>query len=99
VPDVHPRGRQPDRPALADQAVHPHGQGGRLPSLSLHGLRHSYASNALRAGVPVKVVSGRIEHAQVSTTMDIYVTTHEAQDADAAERVAAVTLGADVINR
>lgn len=49
--------------------------------------------------MPVKVVSGRIEHAQVSTTMDIYVTTHEAQDADAAERVAAVILGADVINR
>jgi integrase len=70
-----------------------------LPSLSLHGLRHSYASNALRAGVPVEVVSGRIGHAQVSTTLDIYVTTHEAQDADAAERVAAVILGADVINR
>jgi hypothetical protein len=43
--------------------------------------------------------SGRIGHAQVSTTLDIYVTTHEAQDADAAERVAAVILGADVINR
>jgi integrase len=70
-----------------------------LPRLSLHGLRHSYASNALRAGVPVEVVSGRIGHAQVSTTLDIYVTTHEAQDADAAERVAAVILGADVINR
>jgi integrase len=70
-----------------------------LPSLSLHGLRHSYASNALRAGVPVEVVSGRIGHAQISTTLDIYVTTHEAQDADAAERVAAVILGADVINR
>jgi len=70
-----------------------------LPSLSLHGLRHSYASNALRAGVPVEVVSGRIGHAQISTTLDLYVTTHEAQDADAAERVAAVILGADVINR
>jgi hypothetical protein len=49
--------------------------------------------------VPVEVVSGRIGHAQVSTTLDIYVTTHEAQDADATERVAAVILGADVINR
>jgi len=67
-----------------------------LPRLSLHGLRHSYASNTLRAGVPVEVVSGRIGHAQISTTLDIYVTTH---DADAAERVAAVILGADVINR
>jgi integrase len=64
-----------------------------LPRLSLHGLRHSYASNALRAGVPVEVVSGRIGHAQVSTTLDIYVSTHQAQDAEAAERVAAVILG------
>jgi integrase len=64
-----------------------------LPRLSLHGLRHSYASNALRAGVPVEVVAARIGHAQVSTTLDIYVTTHEAQDVDAAERVAKVILG------
>jgi integrase len=64
-----------------------------LPRLSLHGLRHSYASNALRAGVPVEVVAGRIGHAQVSTTLDIYVSTHQAQDAEAAERVAAVILG------
>jgi len=43
--------------------------------------------------VPVEVVSGRIGHAQVSTTLDIYVTIHEAQDADAAERVAGVSEG------
>jgi integrase len=64
-----------------------------LPRLSLHGLRHSYASNALRAGVPVEVVAARIGHAQVSTTLDIYVSTHEAQDVDAAERVAQFILG------
>jgi integrase len=84
---------------LADKAFGRLATAAGLPQLSLYGLRHSYASNALRAGVPVEVVSGRIGHAQVLTTLDIYVTTHEAQDADAAKRVAAVILGADVINR
>jgi integrase len=34
----------------------------------LHEVRHSYATAALRAGVPVKVVSERLGHASVAFT-------------------------------
>ena len=37
-----------------------------------HGLRHTWATLALKAGVHVKVVSERLGHASVATTMDIY---------------------------
>ena len=33
------------------------------PRITLHGLRHSYATAALKAGVPVKVISERLGHA------------------------------------
>ena len=43
-----------------------------LPRITLHGLRHSYATAALKAGVPVKVISERLGHATVAITLDIY---------------------------
>jgi integrase len=44
-----------------------------LPRLTMHGLRHSYATLALRAGLPVQVLSERLGHTRTSLTMDIYV--------------------------
>jgi integrase len=43
-----------------------------LPRLTPHQLRHTHASLMLAAGVPVKVVSDRLGHAQISITLDIY---------------------------
>ena len=43
-----------------------------LPSIRLHDLRHSYATAALASGVPVKVVSQRIGHADVGVTLKVY---------------------------
>ena len=40
--------------------------------IGTHGLRHTWATLALKAGVHVKVVSERLGHASVATTMDIY---------------------------
>ena len=37
-----------------------------------HDLRHSHASQLLRQGVPVKVVSERLGHASASITLDVY---------------------------
>ncbi len=37
-----------------------------------HGLRHSYATAALRAGVGPHVISKRLGHADVATTLSIY---------------------------
>ena len=48
----------------------------RLPGLpegwSPHWLRHTHASALLLAGVPLHVVSRRLGHADVQTTMDLY---------------------------
>ena len=43
-----------------------------MGELKLHDLRHTYATLALEAGVPVKVISERLGHANVSTTLDKY---------------------------
>jgi integrase len=59
-----------------------------LPHIRLHDLRHSYATAALAAGVPVKVVSDRLGHANVGITSDLYMHVPDEMDRDAAERVA-----------
>jgi len=46
--------------------------GERLPGISPHDLRHTYATLALRSGVPVEVVSKVLGHASVSITLDVY---------------------------
>ena len=43
-----------------------------VPPISLHDLRHTHATLLLKAGVPVKVVSERLGHANVAFTMSIY---------------------------
>jgi integrase len=64
-----------------------------LPRITLHGLRHSYASVSLAAGVPIEVLSRRLGHAQVSTTYDLYVHTSRRQDREAANLAAQAILG------
>lgn len=43
-----------------------------LPSIPMHGLRHTSATLLISQNVDVKTVSGRLGHAQTSTTMNIY---------------------------
>lgn len=43
-----------------------------LPHLTFHGLRHAYATLALSAGVPDKVISEALGHSSIAVTMDIY---------------------------
>ncbi|MDP2182033.1 MAG: site-specific integrase [Actinomycetota bacterium] len=40
--------------------------------IRLHDLRHSHASQLLRQGVPLKVVSERLGHATAAITLDVY---------------------------
>lgn len=44
----------------------------KLPEIPLHGLRHTSATLLISQNVDVRTVSGRLGHAQTSTTMDIY---------------------------
>lgn len=43
-----------------------------VPAIRLHDARHTAATVMLRAGVPVKVVSQRLGHADVAVTMRVY---------------------------
>jgi hypothetical protein len=51
--------------------LHPRTRVG-LPAIRLHDVRHSYASAALAAGIPAKIVSERLGHANVQITLDTY---------------------------
>jgi integrase len=64
-----------------------------LPRIRLHDVRHSYATAALSAGIPAKVVSERLGHANIAITMDTYSHVLPGLDAQAAGTVARLILG------
>lgn len=61
-----------------------------LPLIRLHNLRHTSASLALAAGVPMKVVSDRLGHSSESITSALYTVVVPAVAREAAERIADV---------
>ena len=63
-----------------------------LPTISLHALRHGWATVALEVGVPMKVVQDRLNHASERITADIYTHVRAPMQSDAAERVAELLL-------
>ncbi len=64
-----------------------------LPAIPLHGLRHSYATAALMAGVALRVVQERLGHASHSITADLYTHVLPSTDRQAADATAALILG------
>ena len=56
-----------------------------LPPIPLHGLRHN-ATLALASGVNPRIVSGRLGHATVALTLDVYSHVLPQADREAAER-------------
>jgi integrase len=83
--------------------IHPQTLNGRFASVAsksdaraigLHGLRHTHATLALEAGVPLKVVSERLGHASIQVTADTYQHALEHLQHDAAEAIAVLLLEA-----
>lgn len=64
-----------------------------LPDIPLHGLRHTSATLLISQHVDVRTVSGRLGHAQTSTTTDIY--SHFLKKADTAAADTLETLFTD----
>lgn len=62
--------------------------GRQLVVTQLHDLRHTAASPALQAGVPMKVVSEQLGHSSLSITADTYTSVLPAVAPAAAEAVA-----------
>jgi hypothetical protein len=64
-----------------------------LPPIRLHDVRHSYATAAPRAGVPVKVVSERLGHSSVAFTQQVYMHVIPGMDTGGARLAATAILG------
>lgn len=62
----------------------------KLPKVTFHGLRHSYASISLRAGIPLKVVSEMLGHTTTAITADLYTHVLGNLKAEAADRLDAI---------
>jgi len=64
-----------------------------LEPIGPHGLRHTWATLALQAGVPAKVVSERLGHSNVGITLDRYSHVLPTMQEDAAEAVGQILFG------
>ncbi len=64
-----------------------------LPKLGLHGLRHTWATLALQAGIDIKIVSDRLNHSSTHITREIYTHVTPPMRSDAADRVAEQIFG------
>ena len=56
-----------------------------LPDIPLHGLRHTSATLLISQNIDIRTVSGRLGHAQTSTTMNIYSHALQKMDEKAAD--------------
>jgi len=63
-----------------------------LPKLTLHGLRHTWATLALSSGVHPKIVQERLGHSTIGTTLQIYSHVTEGMQQEAAGTVAGLFL-------
>ena len=85
----HPVRRRTDPPSCVPEASQPWPRRRRsAPRVNLHELRHTNITAALRAGIPVHVISRRVGHSKVSTTLDTY-----ARHIPSADDMAAETIG------
>jgi integrase len=60
----------------------------QIPTINPHGLRHTWATLALSAGIDIKIVSERLNHSSTHITREIYTHVTPPTQSDAAERVA-----------
>ena len=78
-------GRLPDPSRLLQPVLRPaRSPRSAVPRIRLHDLRHTHATILLKAGVPAKVVSERLGHANVAFTMSVYQHVLPGMQADAA---------------
>lgn len=65
----------------------------KLPAITLHDLRHAWATLALEAVVALKVVSQRVGHSSIKVTADVCTHVIDSVDREAAETVARLIRG------
>ena len=72
------------KPNRVTEAFVRHRRAAGLRPFRRHDLRHFMATEMLHAGVPLVIVSGRLDHRRVSTTLDQYAHAVPGGDAQAA---------------
>lgn len=93
---TNPNGSAPSPSTLSKQWNRDVKRAG-LPAIRLHDARHTYATIALvELGMPVKVVSERLGHADVSVTLKLYVHVSPEDDRRVAAAVAAAFDGGGI---
>ena len=75
---------QPPAAAWCDKKMKELIEGNSLPPITMHGLRHTYASMLIKDGVPVSEVSAQLGHASVDITLRVY--THLFTEASTASK-------------
>ena len=60
----------------------------KVPPITLHGTRHTWATLALLEGIPAKVVAKVLGHSSTQVTLDVYSHVDAEMQADATSRVA-----------
>lgn len=84
---------EPIRPETFARRFHALVKVAGVTRIRVHDVRHTAASLALQAGVPLHVVSDMLGHATSSITLDVYSHVLRGQRTDAAERIAAAIDG------
>ena len=87
-----PDGRPLNGKVFSEAFVRQVGRAG-LPRITVHGLRHTWATLALAASVHPKVVQERLGHAGIGITLDTYSHVTEGLHGEAANLVAGLIAG------
>jgi integrase len=58
-----------------------------MPRVRFHDLRHSHATELVRSGVNIKVISERLGHSSVATTLDTYSHVDTRMQSEAADKL------------
>jgi integrase len=90
-----PDGSKPLRPNLATDVFRRIRHDVGLDTARLHDLRHFVATQLIGTGHDIRTVSGRLGHAQTSTTLNTYAAFLSARDRDAANQLGALLDPAD----
>ncbi len=78
------------RPELATRRFQALSRHAGVPVIRFHGLRHTSASLALAAGVPMRVVSDRLGHSSTAITADLYTHVSPVVAGTAADAIASI---------
>ena len=61
-------------------------EGSNLHHITVHGLRHTYATLAAQGGMSVKQLQAQLGHSKVEITLDVYTSITDEQRKDTANQ-------------